>query len=132
MNKIEKLCLVDDDTLFQFLTQRVIEETDLVNKVEVFSNGLQAINYLKFAAENPEELPNVILLDLNMPVLDGWGFLDEFAKLTPHINKKIVTYIVSSSNDPNDVRRSKTIESVKDFIIKPITKEKFIEMVRAM
>lgn len=132
MTKIDKLCLVDDDNLFQFLTQRVIEETQLVDRVETFSNGLQAINFLKFAASNPLELPDVILLDLNMPVLDGWGFLEEYAKLVPFLSKKIITYIVSSSNDPADINRSRHISSVKDFVVKPITKQKFIEMVKAM
>jgi CheY-like chemotaxis protein len=131
--KINKLCLVDDDSLFKFLTQRVIQDTQLVDRVEVFSNGLEAINFLNNAKKNPAELPDVILLDINMPVMDGWGFLEEYEKLLPQMDKKkITTYIVSSSNDPADIKRSKNFAEVKDFIIKPITKQKFIEMIKAL
>lgn len=132
MRKIETLALVDDDSLFQFLTKRVIEETKLVDNVELFSNGLQAINYLKLNKDNAQQLPEVILLDLTMPVMDGWGFLNEYTRLLPQLAKKITTYIVSSSNDPADIRRAETIEAVKDFIIKPISKGKFIDMVQNM
>ncbi|UPT65426.1 MAG: response regulator [Sphingobacteriales bacterium JAD_PAG50586_3] len=132
MRKIDRLYLVDDDSLFKFLTQRVIQDTDLVDKVEVFSNGLEAINHLNEIKETPAQLPDVILLDIDMPVMDGWGFLEEYGKLLPELDRKITTYIVSSSNDPADISRSKTFAEVKDFIIKPITKQKFIEMVKAL
>lgn len=130
--KIDKVCLVDDDELFQFLAKRVIEETKLVDSIEIFSNGLEAITHLKTLLDNPAHLPDIILLDLNMPVMDGWNFLDEFSKIAPQIGRKITTYIVSSSNDPADINRSRKFDAVKDFIIKPITKQKFIEMVQAM
>jgi CheY-like chemotaxis protein len=78
---------------------------------------------------NPEALPEIILLDLSMPVMDGWQFLDAFTKLNPKIGKKITIYICSSSISPDDVTRSKTISAVTDYIIKPITKDKLIEMI---
>lgn len=132
INKINKLCLIDDDSLFKFLTERVIQDTQLVDRVEVFSNGLEAINFLNNAKKTPEELPDIILLDIDMPVMDGWGFLEEYGKLFPELNRNIITYIVSSSNDPADIKRSKGFVHVKDFIIKPITKQKFIDMVMAL
>lgn len=130
--KINTAFLVDDDGLFQFLAKRVIEETKLVDRIEIFSNGQEALDHLKALVNNPAKLPDIILLDLNMPVMDGWNFLKEFSKLAPQLGRKITTYIVSSSNDPADINRSQQFDEVKDFIIKPITKQKFIEMVEGM
>lgn len=127
MKKIDTLCLVDDDNFFLFLTQKVIEGANLVNQIKLFPNGYEAIKFLKSAQENQEELPEVILLDLNMPVLDGWGFLEEYLLLQPNLEKKITIYIVSSSIDPFDFERARSISAVSDFIVKPVSKEKLLE-----
>jgi CheY-like chemotaxis protein len=63
-----------------------------------------------------------------MPVMDGWEFLDEYMLLDPAVRKKITLYICSSSISPHDLERAKSIGAVADFIIKPIAKEKFMEM----
>ena len=130
MKKINTLCLVDDDGTFQFLTQRIIEQTSLVKQIKIFSNGLDAINFLKTLQNKNEELPEIILLDLTMPVMDGWEFLEEYIFLQPKLSKKITIYIVSSSIDPRDIIKARTISAVTDFIIKPVTKEKFINMIK--
>lgn len=132
MKKVESLLLVDDDEIYKFLTKKVIEETSMVSEIKFFSNGLEAINFLQEQQNNSKSLPDIILLDLSMPVLDGWGFLDEFIKLKPKISKKITIYIVSSSINPQEINRAKTISIVSDFIIKPITKDKFIAMLKTL
>jgi len=129
MRKIDTLCIVDDDDIYQYVTQKVIEKTKLVSTIKIFSNGLQAINFIDTALSNQEELPDVILLDLNMPILDGWGFLEEYISRKPQIGKKITIYIVSSSIDPIDIERAKTISDVTDFVVKPMTQDKLIELV---
>ena len=130
MKKIDTLCLVDDDSIFQFLTSEVIKSTDLVDRIELFSNGYEAIEFLKSVQDRSEELPEVIFLDLFMPVMDGWNFLEEYILLKPKLTKKITIYIVSSSIDPVDIKRAKAITEVTDYIIKPITKDKFISTIR--
>ncbi|MEQ8534886.1 MAG: response regulator, partial [Imperialibacter sp.] len=75
-----------------------------------------------------DELPDVILLDINMPVMDGWQFLDEFVKIKPLIKKKITIYMVSSSIDEADLERAKTYEEVSDFIVKPVKAEDLEKM----
>lgn len=132
MKKIDTICLVDDDNFFLFLTQKVIEGANLVNQVKLFPNGHEAIEFLKSAQVNKEELPEVILLDLNMPVLDGWGFLEEYLLIQPDLGKKITIYIVSSSIDPADFERARSISAVTDFIVKPVSKEKLLEVLRNM
>lgn len=132
MRKVNTLYLVDDDDIFQFLTRRIIEETKLVKEIKVFSNGLRALEFLKSIQDIPEALPEIILLDLSMPIMDGWDFLEEYIMLRPFLGKKISIYIVSSSIAPSDIRRAQSISEVTDYIIKPVTVEKFEEIVRSL
>ncbi|MBP9794003.1 MAG: response regulator [Flavobacterium sp.] len=129
MSESKRICLIDDDKSFQFLTQRIINDTELVHEIEVFSNGQEALHYLESIRSDKNKLPDIILLDLFMPVLDGWGFLNKFIDLESKLAKVIPIYIVSSSIDPIDIQKSKSIIPVIDFIIKPMTKEIFTQIV---
>ena len=132
MNQIKTLTLVDDDDVFVFLTKKTIEQTKLVDLIKVFGNGLDALNFLKENKHNIDVLPEIILLDLSMPIMNGWQFLEEYTKLNPTIGKKITIYICSSSISPDDITRAKTINEVTDYIIKPITKDKLIDLIRKL
>ena len=134
MKQIEILALVDDDDTFVFITQRIIEQTNHVKEIKVFNNGLDALNYLKNNLNNDYQLPEVIFLDLSMPIMDGWQFLDEFTSLSLKTDKteKILIYICSSSISPHDITKAKEISSVTDFIIKPVTKDKLAEIVMSL
>jgi CheY-like chemotaxis protein len=129
---MKKVYLIDDDDIYVFLTKktilRVMEEVD----VEVFSDGLKAITHLKKIQNQPELLPDVIFLDLNMPVMDGWEFLEEYEELAPSFARTNELYIVSSSISPHEMERSKSINSVSEFIIKPLVKEKFLEILKKL
>ena len=130
MMALKKLTLVDDDDVFVFLTKRMLEKYNLVDLIKIFDNGYDALVYINENLNNIEALPDIILLDLSMPIMDGWQFLQEFVKINPKIGKKITIYICSSSISPDDVTRAKTINEVSDFIIKPVTKEKLMEMLK--
>lgn len=129
MTAIRQLTLVDDDPIFVFLTTKMIEKSNLVDLIKVFENGYDALDFLKENMKNPDLLPDVILLDLSMPIMDGWQFLEEYIKINPVIGKKITIYICSSSISPDDVSRAKAINEVSDFIIKPMTKDKLVEII---
>ena len=128
MNKIKNLTIIDDDDLYVMLIKMNIELTKLVEKTEVFVNGLEAINFLKENANNINELPDIILLDINMPIMHGWQFLSEYIKLNPLARKKITIYVCSSSISPDDIARAKSISEVSDYIIKPVSKEKLTNL----
>jgi CheY-like chemotaxis protein len=130
MKPVKYVFLVDDDKLFVFLTKKTIEATNFEGDIREFGDGREAIDYLKEVAGSPELLPDIIFLDLSMPIMDGWEFLEEYLLLEPSIKKKITLYICSSSISPHDIERAKNIGAVADFIIKPISKEKFIEMLK--
>lgn len=130
MTTLKQLTLVDDDEVFVFLTTRMLEKYQLVDLIKIFDNGYEALVFIKENMDNIESLPDIILLDLSMPIMDGWQFLDEFVKINPKIGKKITVFICSSSISPDDVARAKSINAVSDFIIKPMTKDKLIEMIK--
>lgn len=126
MPKLDIACIIDDDPTFTYVVSKQMKLLDFSDKVLVFPNGVEALEYLQANLTSDDMLPSVILLDLNMPVLDGWQFLDEFGKLT--INKKITVFIASSSIDQTDYARSRTYKEVSRFYIKPVTKENLLEI----
>ena len=132
MNKVKTLGIVDDDKIYTFLVKKTIEVTNLVDMIKIFDNGLHAIDFLKKNADNLDSLPEIILLDLSMPVMDGWGFLEEYILLSPKLGRNITIYIISSSISPYDIAKAKSISLVTDFIIKPISKEKLIEIFKEL
>ncbi len=124
--------LVDDDEIFTYIIKKIIEESDIAEQINIFSNGRDAINYLSEVATEESLLPKVIFLDLNMPLLDGWGFLDEYIRLKPKLCKKINLYVITSSVSTYDHQKSKDYSDITDFIVKPLAKEKFIAIIKKM
>lgn len=132
MKLIKTIAIIDDDDIFVYITKKAVEQINIVEQIKVFGNGKDAIDYLKENCCKPDLLPEIILLDLSMPIMDGWQFLDEYTKIKPKIGKKITIYIVTSSISPEDMRKAKNIDAVSDFIIKPITKDKLIEIIKKL
>lgn len=123
---MKNLILVDDDEIIVYLTKRLVAKTNLVELTEVFGNGRDVMNYLNENYDNPDLLPEVIFLDLFMPIMDGWEFLEEYALLKPKLTKDITIYIITSSVSPADIIKAKSLKEVSDYIVKPITKEQFV------
>ena len=132
MRPINLVTIIDDDEIVSFIERKIIEQTNLVNQIKLFSNGKEAIDFLKTNSKQPNLLPEIILLDLNMPVMNGFQFLEEYIKLEPHLGKKTTIYVVSSSVSPSDMNRIKSISEVNEYIIKPITRERFEKIVRLL
>jgi CheY-like chemotaxis protein len=132
MKKIDKLAIVDDDEAFVFLTREIVEETDMVNNISVFGNGLDALNFIQQNKNNSNELPEIILLDLNMPVMDGWQFLERYCTMTSELAKPIAVYICTSSISPDDVAKAREISAVSDYIVKPVTTDNLKLMISGL
>ena len=118
--KPEVIYVVDDDDIYQFVMKKKIEKRHKINQIRHFRNGHEALEHLSLVADNSDQLPDVIFLDLNMPVMDGWDFLDEFMTLKARLAKKIQVYVVSSSIHIKDIERARKITDVTDYIIKPM------------
>ncbi|MDV7137878.1 response regulator [Maribacter sp. TH_r10] len=121
MKKIESTCIIDDDPIFIYGTKRIMKEMDFCDDILVFNNGQDAIDGLMDITSQGKKLPSVIFLDLNMPIMDGWEFLEDFVKIPNHNREKVTVYIISSSVDPRDVERVKDYDVVNNYILKPIT-----------
>jgi len=128
MKKIDIACVIDDDDIYTFTVKRIIHNSQLAEKTLFFPNGKLALDFFNEYLHQDHHLPDLILLDINMPVLDGWQFMDEFVKLVPRIEKRITVYIVSSSIDQADINKAKTYEHISDFIVKPVTTAMFRKM----
>ena len=124
MESLNRIALIDDDPICHLISSKMIKKfSDM--KVESYTDAREALFQLKWRAENELTIfPEVILLDIDMPVMTGWQFLDEFQHLPEVALNKTNVIILSSSSHHTDVRKSKEYSIVKDFFSKPLTEEK--------
>lgn len=123
--ELKNIILVDDDEIMVYLTKRLVDKTDLAELSQVFGNGKELIDFLKQNHNKPDLLPEVIFLDLFMPVMDGWEFLEEYDQIKPTLSKEITIYIITSSVSPADFNKAKNNKYVSDYVVKPMNKEQF-------
>jgi CheY-like chemotaxis protein len=126
MIEIDTLYLIDDDTTSNFLNENIIKKCRLAKNVKTYNYANIAFDDLKHSllADNPKVFPDLILLDIKMPYMDGWQFLDEFEKLPEAALEKCKLFMFSSSVDSKDIEKSKTYKSVNGFISKPLSLDK--------
>jgi CheY-like chemotaxis protein len=118
MGENKTLCLVDDEDVFHWIVRGNLKRIKFPFNFISFYEGDEVLEYL---SDTSNVLPDIILLDLNMPICDGWKFLDGFSTFDESIKKSITIYILSSSIDPNDEKRALKYPNVKSFVLKPIT-----------
>ena len=118
MRKLETIWLVDDDEIYRYITKTYIEFEDAADHIVSFNSGEEAINKLEH--KNGDNYPDVILLDINMPRMNGWDFLDKFKEIKPEIAHKINIFMVSSSDNEIDLKRAGSYEEVIDYVPKPV------------
>lgn len=119
MKRIKTICIIDDDPIFRFGTKKMMETVHYSIDFLVFKNGKDAYDNLLPQLQLNTNLPDVILLDLNMPIMDGWQLLDELVKIP--VAENIPIYIVSSSVDSRDITKAKTYKMVSKYIVKPFS-----------
>ncbi len=128
--KKEIIWIIDDDPIYQTIIHKLIQKAGVFSSHSSFTNGKEAIITLKNTLEDDANcLPDVILLDINMPVMDGWEFMEEIKMIKAKINKQIIIYIVSSSIAIEDRNKSKTFTDIMGYIPKPISINDLIAIV---
>ena len=128
--KFKKILLVDDDDTSNLLTTMVISEMNITEGVDVALNGEEALNYIiencqQVPADEQKKCPSLILLDINMPIMDGFEFLEAYKKRFDPTNK-IPVVMLSSSSNSKDFDKAKSY-NVKGYIVKPLNEEKLQE-----
>lgn len=124
----KSILVIDDYPLNLMVAKMVIKHQGAFDKIATCLQAQTALDTLVDHAEDKDELPDVILLDLNMPVVDGWQFLIEFEAFKHSLTKSISIFILSSSVDIRDVERSKQFPSVKGYLSKPLTPDMIIDI----
>jgi two-component system chemotaxis response regulator CheY len=124
------VAIIDDDKIFQLTASKTILASQVTNRILQFENGEDALQFLKSNLSNPSVLPDYIFLDINMPFVDGWMFLEDYATLKSALSKAATIYMVSSSIDPRDITRAKSNSHVTDYVVKPVTSDKFAALLK--
>lgn len=122
--------LVDDNPHDNFFHKRTIKKVDSTTVVIEKSSGLEALEYLKSNKENEDLLPVLIFLDINMPRMNGWEFLQEYEQLDKELQSKVIIVMLTSSDNDNDVARAKAWDFLSDYITKPLTEEVFADIIK--
>jgi CheY-like chemotaxis protein len=123
------ILLVDDDEINNFISIKLIKKALITTEIMACLNGKFAIEQLvSIQKKTPDKLPDYILLDINMPIMNGWEFLDEYKRLNIDPSGKTKIFIISSSVFSNDINKARSYPLVKSFISKPLSVEKIKEM----
>jgi CheY-like chemotaxis protein len=128
-NEPYHILLVDDDDVTNFLSREMLRLYMASPKVDITLNGQEAVDYLLERSSEPQRLPNLILLDINMPIMDGWDFLTEFDKIKRSGFEKINIVMFTSSVYYEDIDRARTYASVKNIYSKPLDEQKIKEII---
>ena len=132
-NMLNCILVIDDDEPTNFMSTLVIEEACCTRHLEIADSGFKALNYLQKASaettvHNNFILPDLVFLDINMPLMNGWEFLTEFKKLNNDYFRKPVIIMLTTSLNPDDKHRAENIPEVDGFENKPLTKEMIQKM----
>ncbi|ANQ50960.1 response regulator [Flammeovirga yaeyamensis] len=126
--KIKTILLVDDNDTDNFINSRIIELTEFAEEIIIKNSGKKALEFLQERLDQNETLPSLILLDINMPIVDGFVFLYEFENFADELKNKCKIAILSSSDNESDIERIVNNEYVIKFITKPLTEESLLEV----
>ena len=130
---IEKILLIDDDEVTLILCEFIIEINGFAKEIVKLNNGLEGLDFFEEYAINKnqgsaEKPPALIFLDLNMPVLNGWDFLEDFSRNYPELTSETKVVILSSTVDPEDYKKAFQYSFVVDFINKPLNDESILKL----
>ena len=125
MSNSARFIVIDDDPLNNTICRLTIKKALGVVDVVTFTDPAQGLQYIDTEYSNPsdEELSTVLFLDINMPVMNGWEFLEKYENLNSSVKKNIKVYILSSSVDDRDIEKANSNKNIVNYLAKPITKE---------
>jgi len=129
--KIDCILLVDDDEDCNFFHERLIKKMECADRIETSLTGHDALNFLRTSVNGQHPQPNLILLDINMPGMDGWGFLEEYNKLSEDQKAQIVVVMLTTSLNPDDRVKAESDPNVGAFANKYLDEESLLEILKS-
>lgn len=120
MAVVKRVMIIDDDEINNFICVKNLKDSGFSEEVTYFLRGREGLDELKTAS--PENFPDAIFLDINMPMMNAWEFLEEYAEISKSFKKEVKLFILSSSVYKRDIAKSALYESITDYIIKPLNK----------
>jgi CheY-like chemotaxis protein len=124
----KNILLVDDDKIFNFLSEKTISSLGLANEIHFASNGKEALDMLDQYRQGLLDKPDIIFLDLNMPIMNGYEFIEAFAAMDLPDKHLITIVILTSSADPRDLEMAKEL-GIKYYFNKPLSKDEIKKMI---
>lgn len=128
--KLKTILLIDDDEATNYIHRMILKELDCTESILIRGNGIDALEYLTTNVDGKPPQPDLIFLDINMPAMDGWEFLDEYNKLNKNQQAKTVIVMLTTSLNPDDREMASTIPHISGYISKPLTADKMTEVHR--
>lgn len=128
--KLHNILLVDDNVADNYLHKRVIGLADVIQKITVTSGAREALNYLSEQMDEKYPKPEIIFLDINMPGMTGWDFLEEYAQLDDEMKAGVIVCMLTTSNAERDKEKATQYHELSDFSTKPLTEEKLMTIIK--
>jgi CheY-like chemotaxis protein len=122
--KYPKVMVIDDNEIDLYIAEMVMKHSKFAEQIICMKSGKEALDYLRPLLSSPEEIPSFIFLDINMPEMTGFEFLDEYQHLPEHIRSKCIIMMLTTSLNEDDRLQAESNEFVRRFLNKPLDKDK--------
>lgn len=127
-NKLKRILLIDDDESSNYLHRILIQQANVAEEIDMMTRADKALEYLKNTnSDSPDNLPDLIFLDINMPAMNGWDFLNEYAALDLKNKENLKIIMLTASVNPSDILKARTNVYVAEMLHKPLSIEAFLD-----
>jgi len=134
ITKLNCVLLIDDDEPTNYISKMLIEEANCTEHIQIAENGQSALDYLtnsdSFSNNQEYACPDLIFLDINMPAMNGWEFLEKYDQLDPKHKGRVITVMLTTSLNPDDRLKAQENDSISTFETKPLTSEKLKKILK--
>lgn len=125
------ILVIDDDQIYRYMANKMLAATGLTGEITACKNGAEAWKYLQEKKLKKADLPDIIFLDINMPVMNGWEFLKKISPWMKNAGQKMLVYIVTSSQDEKDLLHADQFDCISGYLVKPVLSSTFHDILTA-